>query len=389
MARRKSPRSGSARRKSGHNRRPGEGAGFLWVVGAVFLAMFYIYWQNSGVVNKTEALEKKIAPTLQKFQIKERDLSGQVVESRKVENRRYIHKEKTYKAPKDLSFNKFETKLKKDLDKSEFSIADAGRAVTKDGETYHAAINYKKYNVMDLRVVKPKTPSLPVAAEERRYKKPRIAIVLDDFGYTMHNFNILKEIKEPITLSVLPSLRYSGEISLKARANGYEVILHLPLESERTDVREEEDTIRTGMSSGQISARLRRELETVPGAGGVSNHMGSKSTAESDTMASIFEYLKKKDLYFFDSMTSPRSVCREVADEVGIKYARRDVFLDNSDKFEDIEARFTELKKIAFKRGYAIAIGHDRKNTVTALRRMVPKLKEEGIEVVPLSEIVK
>jgi len=88
-------------------------------------------------------------------------------------------------------------------------------------------------------------------------------------------------------------------------------------------------------------------------------------------------------------MTTAQSVCRDIAADAGVAYARRDVFLDNSNKLEDIEKQIELLKETALKRGRAIGIGHDRKNTLIALKRMLPKLKDAGIEIVPASELVK
>lgn len=382
MTRRKSTR----RRYAGSSKN-GAGA-FLWVAAAVVVAILFIYWQNAGVVNKTPVLEKKIERTLKKFSIKDKDLAGQAIDKRRVSNKTYVHKEKVYNAANDLSLKQLERKLKSDLDKSEFKLAKSERLVTKDSESYHATINYGDYNVMDLKVVKPKGPPL-LPVETKRFSNPKVAIVLDDFGYNTSNLAMLSEIKEPLTLSILPELRYSSEIASRAKAKGYEVILHLPLESERADVQEEFDTIRSGMGANAINSCIARELKTVPWADGVSNHMGSKSTSEHETMAPIFACLKKRGLYFFDSMTSPNSVCREVASEVGIRYARRDIFLDNSNNLDDIEAQIDVLKRMAFRKGRVVAVGHDRKNTIIALRRMIPELKKEGIEIVPLSEVVK
>lgn len=390
MARRRGSFSKNRGKKSKSSRRSGDRAAILWVVGAVLLAMLFIYWQNAGVVNKASVAERKVSKTLKKFSIRDTDLSEQKTDKRKIENKSYIHKEKVYKATKDFSFRQFDAKLKKDLDRSEFKIAKSDRAVSKNSESYHATINYGDYDVMDIKVVKPKGAPPPVAvAGVKRFPNPKVAIVLDDFGYNMNNFALLLEIREPITLSILPGLRYSTEVASQARANGYEVILHLPLESVRMDVGEEVDTIRTGMSDSAISARLARELKTVPGADGVSNHQGSKSTSERDTMSSIFKYLKKNDLFFLDSMTSPNSVCRDVASEAGIRYARRDIFLDNSNDISYIESQIAVLKRLAFRKGRVVAIGHDRKNTIIVLRRVIPELKKSGIEIVPLSEIEK
>lgn len=218
-------------------------------------------------------------------------------------------------------------------------------------------------------------------------KRAKVAIVMDDFGYNMNDFDTLFSIKEPITLSILPSLKYSSRVAEYARGRGREVILHLPLEPHRKDVREEIDTIRSGMTESEIASRLAKEIETVPGLTGVSNHMGSKATEDKVLMAAIFKFLKKRHLYFFDSLTSERSVCREAAEAAGLKYARRDIFLDNTDKEEYIEKQLALLEKMAFKRGRAIAVCHDRKNTIAALAKMMPRMAKDGVEFVTLSDM--
>lgn len=235
-------------------------------------------------------------------------------------------------------------------------------------------------------IVKKKPVPAPVI---KKFKNPKVAIVIDDFGYHMTNIEGLFAIKEPLTFSILPGLRYSRKVAEAARLHGYEAILHLPLESHRKDVKEETDTIRSGMSDKEIEERLAKEIESVPGLKGVSNHMGSKSTEDAKLMAVIFGYLKKHNLYFFDSLTSEKSVCRETAAETGLRYARRNIFLDNSSGVEDIEKELAGLEKFAFKKGYAIAICHDRKNTVAALSKVIPKMAKDGVRFVYLSDMVK
>ncbi|MDP3804684.1 MAG: divergent polysaccharide deacetylase family protein [Candidatus Omnitrophota bacterium] len=228
-----------------------------------------------------------------------------------------------------------------------------------------------------------------MAPKLEKAPRAKVAIVMDDFGYNMNDLDTLFSINEPITLSVLPDLRYSSAVAEYACGRGYEVILHLPLESHRKDVKEETDTIRSGMSEQDIIARLAKEIKSVRGLSGVSNHMGSKSTEDRGLMEVIFKYLKKHRLYFFDSVTSDKSVCRELAESTGLKYARRDIFLDNTDKAEYIDNQLAALEKIAARRGMAIAVCHDRKNTIAALARVMPRMAKRGIQFVTLSDMVR
>lgn len=229
----------------------------------------------------------------------------------------------------------------------------------------------------------------PAVRKQATAKGPRIAIVMDDFGYNMNNLEELFAIGEPITLSILPGLPYSRRIAQAAAGHGYETILHLPLESQRKDVKEEFDTIKSGMSEKEVLDRLQVQVASVPGLKGVSNHMGSKSTEDPVLMTEIFGYLKKKGLYFLDSLTSQNTVCGQTALKVGLPCARRDVFLDNSSDADYIRKQLNQARKVALGKGRAIAICHDRKTTIAVLAKGLPEMSAEGIRFVFLSELVK
>jgi len=223
----------------------------------------------------------------------------------------------------------------------------------------------------------------------KSFPNPKIAIVIDDFGYNTANLEKFLGIGEPITLSILPNQHYSADIAKVAHSRGYETILHLPLEPKDGSVKEEPGTIKSSMNNDQIISRLKEELGSVPHIDGASNHMGSKGTEESRLMNAIFGELKKKNFFFFDSLTSSDSICRDAANSSGIRYARRDVFLDIPGAPADIEKRILETRRLAFRRGYAIAVGHDKHNTVTALEKFMPAMAAEGVEFVYISDLVK
>jgi hypothetical protein len=226
-------------------------------------------------------------------------------------------------------------------------------------------------------------------AIQKKHSNPKVAIVIDDFGYNMNNLDRLFAIKKAVTFSVLPNLPYSRRIAALASSKGYEVILHLPLESLDLDAPAETGTIKTGMDKKDILALLEKDIASVPGLSGVSNHQGSKATEDKRTMSIILSDLKKRGLYFFDSLVTDKSICRLAAAEARVPYAKREIFLDNESSPEYIEKQMLYLRKRAFKNGSVIAICHDRKNTIIVLSKMMPELAEEGIRFVRLSEMVK
>lgn len=218
--------------------------------------------------------------------------------------------------------------------------------------------------------------------------KGKIAIVIDDWGYNLNNLHILKKIQYPLTVSVLPNLSYSKSVAKELHKMGFEVILHLPLEPHENS-RLERNTIMTSMDEAAIKNIIRQDLSNFSFASGVSNHMGSKATEDSRTMEIIFKELKKRRLYFLDSLVTSESICFDLANKMQLNFAKRDVFLDNEEEPEYIRGQIEELKIKAGERGCAIGIGHDRKTTLEVLKKAMPELEKEGYKFVFVSELVK
>ena len=224
----------------------------------------------------------------------------------------------------------------------------------------------------------------------------QIAFVIDDWGYSLNNVEALLKIDRPVTLAVLPHLRYSKEISELVRKNGknYDVILHLPLES-KSGKAPEQDTIRRNMKKERVLSILKDDIEEVSGIIGVSNHQGSKATENREIMEIILEELKKRNLFFLDSRTTPVSVCGSISGKIGLRYAERDVFLDLAQKKEEkqyrayIKKQIRELMRVAKTKGSAIAIGHDRKLTLEVIKDSIADIEKENIKIVPFKQLVE
>ncbi len=226
--------------------------------------------------------------------------------------------------------------------------------------------------------------------------KGLVAFVIDDWGYNRRNIDLLLQIERPLTLSILPGLRYSSYVAEAAGKGGelYDIILHLPLES-KSNIAAERNTIRTNMEEARILSLLEDNIKTVPGLIGVSGHQGSEATEDKRVMRVILSELKKRDLFFLDSATTADSVCPGVAHDIKLRFAQRDVFLDLTDQtdlenFESyIKGQIQELASIAMKQGTAIGIGHNRRATLRVIKDIIPELEEQGIKIVPLKELVR
>ncbi len=223
---------------------------------------------------------------------------------------------------------------------------------------------------------------------------PRIAILIDDLGYS-HSSVIREFIKidDPISFSVLPHCPRTTEIADAVRQAGKDLLLHLPMQPEDwPDTDAGDGVLLTEHSHDEIRSLVASALESVPNVVGVNNHMGSAFTKDRARMRTVMSAIGGRGLFFVDSMTTPQSVGLAEAGRAGIPTARNYMFIDSRlDELGelDVASQLDALAGIARRRGSAIGIGHPRGGTLRALRRALPRLKETGIEIVPVSDLVR
>ena len=142
------------------------------------------------------------------------------------------------------------------------------------------------------------------------------------------------------------------------------------------------------MNKEQLQSTLYNALASLPQVKGVNNHMGSDLTQKSTPMKWTMEVLKQRGLYFLDSRTTGLSQAQNVANLYGVENVGRHVFLDNIPNEQQLQFRLDELKHKAQRYNFAIAIAHPYPETIKFLPNAITALKEQGIELVPVSELI-
>lgn len=219
---------------------------------------------------------------------------------------------------------------------------------------------------------------------------PRLAIVVDDLGYEPSRDAEWLKIPARITVAVIPFGPSSRKVAESARARGWGVILHVPMEPESpASDRTERFRIRKGMSSDEMESLLARMAKDLPQATGASNHMGSAVTADPEAMAAYVSALKKRGFFLLDSVTTSKSVAMDAARNAGIPAARRDVFLDAGMNHEEMRRQWERAVSIARERGAAVLICHGRMESLRMMLELLPRLKDEKIQAVTLEELLR
>ncbi len=220
-------------------------------------------------------------------------------------------------------------------------------------------------------------------------KSPAIAIIVDDFGFSDNSLvNDIITMDIPLTVSVIPGLRYSRRICKKASGRGKDVLCHLPMEPERGgDDVGEVPLIRVSMDGGEIRKAVAGALESTPGIVGMNNHMGSRATADGRVVAAVLDVCLDKGLFFIDSMTTSRTVVSEVAMAKGLRCLESDLIIDHTE--EETRDNMLKLLSIAEKRGRAIGIMHVKRKSVEQLKWFIERARDEGIRFVTASQMIE
>jgi len=233
----------------------------------------------------------------------------------------------------------------------------------------------------------------PVAASAKKPAaktlagKPLVAIVIDDMGDRQNTGRTLIALDLPLSFAFLPFTPFSEELQKEARAKGRDILLHLPLEPVDSKANPGRGALTTAMDPETMQSRFREALQTIPTAVGISNHMGSRFTADPKAMRTLLPLVRERNLFFLGSVTGANSVAYDLAREMGIQAERRTVFLDNDQNPDKIQAQLELLLRLAGEHGQAVGIGHPYPATLEALRRHQTQLRTRA-EMVGVSRLV-
>ncbi len=233
--------------------------------------------------------------------------------------------------------------------------------------------------------------SLPVAAQEGTTPAslPVIAIIIDDLGDRLEDGLRATSLPGPVTCAILPQTTYSKRLDEAAHASGKEVMLHQPMEATNGQ-KMGPGGIGRGMDRQMVLQTLRANLASVPHAKGMNNHMGSLLTRMIEPMSWLMTSLRTREgFYFVDSATAVHSVAERIAKEQSVPSLRRNIFLDNDRSEAAIMKQFVRLVARAKRVGFAIGINHPYPESLAALEKVLPRLSEFGVRLVPVSGLIK
>lgn len=213
----------------------------------------------------------------------------------------------------------------------------------------------------------------------------KLAIVIDDIGYKVKENRAILALPKEVSVAIIPVAPYAKARAADAHLQKRDILIHLPMEP-KSKQPIEAGNIKIGDSAEKIRKLIAHSRGQVPYAIGLNNHMGSGATSDKATMQHLMKVLKENDLFFLDSKTIGSSVAAKTARQFGVNALERDIFLDDSNEFSDVQKQFNLAISHARKNGVAIIIGHPRKNTINVLKQHLAQLPKD-IELVGIGSL--
>jgi len=216
---------------------------------------------------------------------------------------------------------------------------------------------------------------------------PRVALVFEHAGASLTELAPIYAMHQPFGLGIFPHMLLSAEIARTAAAHGLTPILHLPLEPNHpTDLGPVTGVVWVRFTDAQIAHVVEGDLVSVPGVVGVSNHAGSRATADRRVMTAVLGVLKARALWFLENPETPKSVDVQVARGLDVPFVATTTYLDIPPVH--IAEKVRGLIAAAKLQGWVVAGAHISTGAPEIVERMLPEFRRAGIIFVPVTEFL-
>jgi len=216
---------------------------------------------------------------------------------------------------------------------------------------------------------------------------PRIAIMITGLGIGEGaSGDLLKGLPPTVSVAYSAYGRSLQDAVTRARNNGHEVLLQIPLEPNNYPTEDPgPHTLLTSLPPPENMKRLQWLMSRYTGYVGVTNLMGAKFETSAESVQPVFEELKARGLLYVDDGATPDSASTKVASAIGLDYSAVSVQIDAG----NIAKQLAQLETLAKERGIAIGVAKAKPATVKQLSDWANKLEAKGIVLVPVSAAVR
>ena len=233
-----------------------------------------------------------------------------------------------------------------------------------------------------------------LAAAQAPAAKPRVAVVIDDFGLNYKKTPPDEEWQKaniPLTWAVMPESPRTAKAAAAAVEGKAELIIHFPFDPFISGLKLPKEAA-DPEDVKKVAALLAQAFKQIPGPVGLNNHRSYRATQNAPLMAAFMKLYKPKGLYFLDSKVAPKTKAYAEAKAAGVPAALNWIFLDTAELHtQDFCAKMLEQAVAhARKTGEAVVIGHHYfRTTLDCVNEEGPRHAADGVEFVHASALAR
>jgi uncharacterized protein len=216
---------------------------------------------------------------------------------------------------------------------------------------------------------------------------PAIAIVIHGLGVGAAKTNdAIVKLPGAVTLAFTPYGSDPAKLVERARSQGHEVLLQVPMEPfDYPDNDPGPQTLLTSVNADQNLDRLHWHLSRFQGYAGLANFMGSRFVATDAAMQPVVREAAKRGLAWFDDGTAPRSLAGQIAQSQAMPFAKADLTVDTVPTANEIDRALAQLETLARQRGIAVGVASALPISIDRIGAWTRVLEGRGILLVPLT----
>ncbi len=220
--------------------------------------------------------------------------------------------------------------------------------------------------------------------------QPRIAILVSGLGISASGtLDAINNLPGQVSLAFAP---YGSDLQnwvAKARRNGHEVLMQIPMEPfDYPDNDPGPHTLRVDSDAETNIRRLNWLMSRFTGYVGVTNYMGARFTANSEVFSPILQEFSDRGLLYLDDHSSARSRHEEIASQIGLQAGSADVIIDALADQENIDTALLRLENLALRHGLAVGYATALPISISRLTEWARQLQGKGINLIPISAAV-
>jgi polysaccharide deacetylase 2 family uncharacterized protein YibQ len=229
----------------------------------------------------------------------------------------------------------------------------------------------------------------PVKVVAGKQNAPRIAIVVGGLGIgSTATADALGKLPGVVTLALAPYGSNLEQIAARARGNGHELLLQVPMEPfDYPDNDPGPQTLLTSLEVAQNLDRMQWLMSRFQGYVGIANFMGARFTASEQSLGPVLREAAKRGLIYLDDGSSQRSVAGQIASASNLPFAKADLAIDAVPNPSDVDRALGRLETLARERGVAVGIASALPVSIERIAKWAKGIEGRGVTLVPITAV--